>query len=149
MYWRKIQTISTEGYIILVLIAFLAWCLISWRWYTCGIKNLCELPISFNAPHLTLSSFKATIANAAEFGTEDCPPYITKEGASFALDTDEVRKLEEFLHISEGAGLAEDGMFGRNDVAALASFQQKNVLPISGSMNAETISFINNAVCAQ
>ena len=30
-----------SGKVILVLLTFLVWSVISWRWYTCGVKGFC------------------------------------------------------------------------------------------------------------
>ncbi len=151
MPWPR--TLSREQQIALVLFIFALWCGISWRWYTCGIKGFCSVPQTAHAlvspvKDVPLIPLVGTEASAA--GAVPCAAYLTKDLAlGKKNDRTEVRKLEQFLR-AEGAPLAEDGIFGRNDATEVKRYQERwralGIVP-DGVVSEKTRELINRAAC--
>ena len=116
---------------IAIWLAFLVWALISWRWYTCGVKGFCgaegreQLAVSLEErarPSLAPVDADATL----DLGDETCDVYLGSYIKSFANNpTSEVEKLERFLNEYENEELVVDGVYKAADVAAVMRFQRK------------------------
>jgi len=92
---------------ILVVLLFFVWGGVSYQWYTCGIKGFCN-------------------TQKEVVGTDSCREYLTqhiKLGAT--NDSDQVRKLEDFLVKYEGAIIVPDGTYSKSDEHAVKKFQEK------------------------
>lgn len=143
---------------ILVFSLFLIWSVVSWYWYTCGIRGFC---FDINAPTVLLVSVSHTgrpFIETEYFETNrQCSDYLVELiGLNYRNAPHSVRKLEYFLNITQGEDLAEDGLFGLSDVRALQRFQWKyrdlilfpnNLIYPTGHVNKETLEHINTIAC--
>lgn len=193
--------LSREQLLALLLILFAAWCGISWRWYTCGIKGFCgeattektsevretplvALSVAEAAPEALPSSAtptpeekngvkneqkkiptptkpsptyittpamlpSGTTIEEAPKRIENCSTYINKK-LSIATRNDPalISKLERFMNRVAGEPLAEDGMFGPNDIATVKNYQRSQNLSPTGVVDQETAFYINRDVCS-
>lgn len=79
--------------------------------------------------------------------TTTCAPYLTYTLAPGTRREAEVRALERFLTLIYGARLAEDGMFGPHDKAAVRAYQEDSALTPTGSVDTDTLRAINRDAC--
>ncbi|MBP9669619.1 MAG: hypothetical protein KBE09_05015 [Candidatus Pacebacteria bacterium] len=130
----------------IVLVTFVAWSLFSWVWYVCGIKNLCEASTGSEVAHVLVPLFSAETADAA---APTCLPYLTEDIlAGKRNNPAQVRRLEHFLSTMFGEPLASDGMYGRNDIAAVKRYEARRFGGVvTGSVNQATRDSINADVC--
>lgn len=139
--------LTRTHHIAIVLIAFVLWSLLSWFWYVCGIKNLCTVGnTSVEVAQVLAPIFPAEHAAAAETA---CPPYITKDIAKGVRnDPVEVRKLERLLNVLFAEALATDGLYGRNDIAAVKRYEARRFNQVvTGDVRGATRDAINADVC--
>jgi len=127
----------------LVLVLFIIWCAICWRWYTCGIKNFCEKaePTKVSTP---VENIKETITPKATETVEVIE--VTEEPVAQTAGTkvnngpchqllttnikfghrnnyNQVKELEAFLRDTRNEELPDDGYYGRDDEAAVKRLQ--------------------------
>jgi len=144
---------------IIVLALFLMWSVVSWYWYTCGVRGFC---FEFNVPNVMLVSVSHTGLPFIESNYIDVEKvcahaYITELiGVNYRNSFFEVKKLEHFLNVTQGEDLAEDGLFGISDIRALQRFQWKyrdlilfpnNLIYPSGHIDNATLAHINAIAC--
>ncbi len=139
-------SLSRTHYMAIIIVAFVAWSLFSWLWYVCGIKHLCEASTGTEVAHVLVPLFTAETADAAE---PTCMPYLTEDIlAGKRNNPAEVRRLEYFLGTMFGEPLASDGMYGRNDIAAVKRYEARRFGGVvTGSVGNATREAINADVC--
>ncbi len=130
----------------LTLFAFALWSLFSWFWYVCGIKDLCDASTGREVAQVLIPIFPAETADAA---APVCIPYIEKDiVAGKRNEAAEVRKLEMFLSTMFGEALASDGMYGRNDIAAVKRYEARRFnRVVTGHVTGATREAINAEAC--
>lgn len=130
-----------------LLTLFALWCGISWRWYTCGIHGFCG-----NAAHtpalIPMAELAGKTAEASEGAEVACADYLPSPVRDNTAKESEVRRLERYLQSRHGELLAEDGIFGPHDRAAVKRYQRAHLLPTSGEVAGDTLARINDDVCA-
>lgn len=137
-------TLSRAQQIALILILFTIWMVVSWLWYSCGIKNLCTIP--------NIGESAAIATPVAEAGTETCEDYLSQD---VRIDTrnssDEVRKLERFLNVLFGEHLASDGLYGHSDIAAVKRYEKRRFpeRTPSGNVSHSVREMVNRDACLQ
>ncbi len=137
----------------LILILFLVWAIISWRWYVCGVKGFCgeiATPVVVtkpafekpDAPDVDISISDVDVTNRPDENIDsenegttvvsevarilECSTYLDRHiklGA--ANSATEVVKLERFLTRYEGESLEENGVYEVADEQAVKRFQEK------------------------
>lgn len=94
-------------------------------------------------PHATPASTTPTETPSQEI----CAPYLIYTLAPGTKRDADVRKLERFLTRVHSARLAEDGMFGPHDRAAVRAYQADRALTKTGSVDTDTLTAINEDAC--
>lgn len=136
----------------LVLGAFLIWGIISWNWYVCGVKGLCEFEkkvVMQDDSSISIGDIDQEVAERDDENVQgrstastnvttrkvtstreiviECDAHLdTYLRLGYQNSSVEMEKLEEFLNKYEDEELEVNGVFESSDEAAVMRFQEKN-----------------------
>ncbi len=143
-------------YALVVLGLFFIWGGISFYWYACSIKNVCDAQRVVSTPQDGRGAGGRIVLQTPK--EEPCAglvfEYITPNGNN---NTAAVEALEYFLYTFEGEDIAMDGIYGEADVRAVARFQEKYRSTIlapygltrpTGAVREGTLYVINTLYCS-
>ncbi len=127
----------------LILLLFVVWCLIAWRWYVCGVRDLCSHhPLT----HQVTVGF-ATAEATAPAEVVCAPILLYSIGFEGKNSTEDLRRLAHFFNVVQKERLALDGIFGPSDEAAVLHYQYRHGLPQTGSIDDTLKEMINREAC--
>lgn len=145
-------------YALVVLGLFFIWGGVSFYWYACSIKNLCNA-----APQAALGKPQGGLGTGGRIvlqtpKAEPCKGLVFNYIIPGAQnDTASVKALEYFLYTIEGEDTEMDGIYGQADILAVKRFQQKYRSTIlapygltrpTGAVREATLYVINTLYCS-
>lgn len=123
----------------------LLWLCVSWYWYVCSIKGMCEMrsfsdeneistetvPVDERNDTFVRDNERGSSSNnnqtvVTEEVVIDCDSYLDSYiRYGYNNNAADVRRLEQFLNDYEEEDLTVDGVYGRSDEEAVKRFQLK------------------------
>ena len=126
-----------------VVAAAVLWALISWNWYVCGIKDLCNISENVEEVFInetdevserpddvvrggeTRSTIQTTERTTSQ-RTVECTTYLLGSvDINRANNSSNVTLVEQFLNDIEGEELNVNGVYEEEDIMAVMRFQEK------------------------